>query len=113
MTRHRPACVCVCLLTCSVQPLLSLSVGDQTLLLADVQFKSTGSVHHTLLIALQRGRIWGNRQSLHQFLHFGGEAAAPVHALDLQTCQAEAERLWMTRVSWGRLAWADGQYRSL
>lgn len=94
-----PVCLGVFCLTCSVEPLLSLSVGDQILLLADVQFKSRGSVQNTLLVALQRGRVWGKRENLHQFLHFGGEAAAPVHALDLQTCQTESDRCPMTKPS--------------
>lgn len=72
-------------LTCGVQPLLSLSVRDQTLLLTDVQFEGRGGVQNALFIALQRGGLWGYHQNLHQFVHFGDEAAAPVHALDLQT----------------------------
>lgn len=92
--------MCVFLLTCSVQPLLSLSVGDQTLLLADVQFESGGGVQDPLLVALQGGGLGGNQQNLHQLLHFGGEAAAPVHALDLQTCQTGPDRFLRTVVFW-------------
>lgn len=81
----------VFVLTCGVQPLLSISVGDQTLLLADISFEGGASIQHSLLITLQRDRTRWCHQSIHQSGDFDSEATAPVHAIHLQTWETDRQ----------------------